>query len=200
MSISIHKGSILDSTADYIVNPANSFLRHGGGLAAVIDAAATRPFDVYPLEQYTTDPGGSPVALIKKAEEVHRAKVLRYAEDHMAAPLVATGNCHMTSAGALPYKGIIHAVGPIWNGGGYCEGLLLRKTYGSLFFARQHHSIAIPAISCGIFGLPIYIGAHTALEVAQMFDDEDGEIEFWVFSDEHYKAYKESAEDLEIDA
>lgn len=195
MTISIHKGSILDSTADYIVNPANSFLRHGGGLAAVIDAAATMRFDKRPLLANEASVGD-----IRQAMSEYQEKIFQYTLDHDVAPLIATGNCHVTSAGALPYKGIIHAVGPIWNGGGYCEGLLLRKTYGSLFFARQHHSIAIPAISCGIFGLPVYIGAHTALEVAQMFDDKDGEIEFWLFSDDHYKSYKEAAEDLGIDA
>lgn len=44
MSVSVAQGSIPDAKADALVNPANSFLRHSGGLAAIIDRAATQGF------------------------------------------------------------------------------------------------------------------------------------------------------------
>lgn len=168
MPITLHQGSILDSKADYIVNPANSFLRHGGGLAAIIEAAATH-----------FDPSKSmfwPLA------------IARWQDDHVQAPLIATGDAYMTSAGVLPYKGVIHAVGPIWKDGSLCESDLLLLAYESaLLLVPAGSRVALPAISAGIFGAPIEEVARCAIEAA-WFSSLD--IEFWLFSDEHMSAFQ----------
>ena len=169
MAVTLHQGSILDSTADYIVNPANSFLRHGGGLAAVIETAATR-FD--------------PAATMYRPLSIDR-----WWSDNHTAPLIATGDAYMTSAGVLPYQGVIHAVGPIWKDGSLCETELIEAAYdNALCLVPNGCRVALPAISAGIFGAPIDVVARVAVGVTNWFDELD--IEFWLFSDEHMAAFQ----------
>jgi O-acetyl-ADP-ribose deacetylase (regulator of RNase III) len=189
MGISIHQGSILDAKVDYIVNPANSFLNHAGGLARVIAEAATAPFSPYPCSRFTTGPDGSPVALMRAARDKHVHRVNQWIADHETAPLIPTGRCHLTSAGALPFKGVYHAVGPIWAGGGFYELDLLELAYESVYeVLPQGASVAFPAISAGIFGVPIEAVARVAMTVARWYED-DFETEFWLFTDEHRDAF-----------
>ncbi len=176
--ISIHQGSLLDSKADFIVNPANSFLRHDGGLAKVIAEAACGPKAVNPGMDEREWFGRERLTDVAAA----------WQQEQRDAPLIATGNAHMTSAGALPYRGIIHAVGPIWNGGDYMERDLLELAYESAFCAVPvGASIALPAVSAGVFGFPIHEVARIGLSVATWFPDYD--IEFWLFSDDHYASF-----------
>jgi O-acetyl-ADP-ribose deacetylase (regulator of RNase III) len=68
-----------------------------------------------------------------------------------------TGSAKITGAYALPAKHVIHAVGPVWRGGGHDEDAFLAACYrASLALAAQHalRSIAFPAISTGIYGFP----------------------------------------------
>lgn len=174
MSITIHQGSILDSKADYLVNPANSFLNHGGGLARVIANAAAPYASVYEamgdIEGWETSE--------------------RWMLQQEVCPLIATGNAAMTSAGALPYKGIIHAVGPIWNGGDFMEWDLLEMVHESVYRIAENagaRSIAFPAISSGIFGCPIGFVARIACEIATWYPKID--TEFWLFFDDHYRVF-----------
>ena len=76
-----------------------------------------------------------------------------------------TGNAVITDGFGMKAKYIIHAVGPVWNGGGNGEAEALYNCYkNSLELAREYdcHSIAFPVISSGIFGYP----KEEALEVA----------------------------------
>lgn len=192
MSITIYRGSILDSTADVIVNPANSFLRHGGGLARIIANAAMDYRSVIPAKQ----PHG-----LHTDEEYDEIRYLagewqREQDEH---PNIPTGGAGWTSAGAMNarYMGIIHAVGPIWGGGVYCEDTLLWLAHGSalnLAYKRGAKSIAFPAISCGIFGYPVEYAADTAADAVRSMAAID--VEFWLFEDAHVDAY-EKAFDIE---
>ena len=70
----------------------------------------------------------------------------------------ATGEAKITGGYHLPARHVIHTVGPVWQGGDHHEAELLGNCYrNSIALAEQHklHSIAFPAISCGIFGYPI---------------------------------------------
>ena len=68
-----------------------------------------------------------------------------------------TGQVAITEAGDLPCRFVIHAVGPVWRGGGEQEDELLRRAvWNSLMAAHglKIASLALPAISSGIFGFP----------------------------------------------
>jgi O-acetyl-ADP-ribose deacetylase (regulator of RNase III) len=68
-----------------------------------------------------------------------------------------TGSARITGGYALPAKHVIHAVGPVWRGGGNNEDALLAGCYrASLALAAEQslRSIAFPAISTGIYGFP----------------------------------------------
>ncbi len=68
-----------------------------------------------------------------------------------------TGSAKITGAGKLPCRHVIHAVGPVYNGGQYGERELLASCYRtSLMLALQAgcRSIAFPLISSGVYGYP----------------------------------------------
>lgn len=92
-------------------------------------------------------------------------------ESDKLAP-VATGNAAVTSAGDLPSRWVIHAVGPIW-GEGNEEASLRSAVRASLDRAAElgATSIALPAISTGIFGYPKHEGTTTIVEEARSWLD-----------------------------
>ena len=78
-----------------------------------------------------------------------------------------TGEAKMTAGYQLPARHVIHAVGPVWQGGTANEAELLANCYrNSILLAEQHglKSIAFPAISCGIYGYPVAQAAVIAIE------------------------------------
>ena len=69
----------------------------------------------------------------------------------------ATGAAKITRGHRLPAKHVIHAVGPVWNGGGEGEAELLASCYRAaldLAVAHRLASIAFPAISTGVYRFP----------------------------------------------
>src|SRR5580658_10535599 len=69
----------------------------------------------------------------------------------------ATGAAKITRGHRLPAKHVIHAVGPVWNGGGSNEDDLLASCYRTaldLAGAHELTSVAFPAISTGIYRFP----------------------------------------------
>ena len=181
-NIKIHEGSILDVEADCIVNPANSHLRHGGGLAAIIAKAAA------PLANYTCL---DHVHYFTNDDETLWEQDVAWAREQDAHPLIPTGGAGFTSAGRLPYKGIIHAVGPVWGDGTHYEALLLRRCYGAvldLAEGKGYKSIAVPAISCGIFGFPVEYAAPIAVNVLSMTNLD---VTIALFEQDHIDAYRE---------
>lgn len=125
--IQVRHGDLTQEETDAIVNAANTHLSHGGGVAGAIVSR-----------------GGYSI------QEESDAWVSRHG-------VVPTGQIAVTGAGKLPCKVIIHAVGPVWHGGNHNEEELLRMAvWNSLAKADELklRSIAIPAISSGIFGFP----------------------------------------------
>jgi O-acetyl-ADP-ribose deacetylase (regulator of RNase III) len=125
---------------DAIVNAANSELRPGSGVCGAIFKAA----GVQKLS-----------GLVNKLHP-HGCQ---------------TGSAVVTPAGDLPYKGIIHAVGPIYGlTPPEMAAQLLFHTHVAVFqrcYESKFHSVAIPAISTGVYGYPTeeaaYIAVHAAL-------------------------------------
>src|SRR5277367_3598312 len=81
-----------------------------------------------------------------------------------------TGDAKATTGGDLPARYVIHAVGPVWRGGGHGEPELLASAHRrSLEVARElgARTVAFPAISCGIYGYPVEEAAALAIGSAR---------------------------------
>jgi O-acetyl-ADP-ribose deacetylase (regulator of RNase III) len=119
------QGDITQENVDAIVNAANGFLSHGGGVALAIVKAGGR------IIQDESD------AIV------------------LARGPLKTGDAALTTGGKLKAKYVIHTVGPQW-GEGNEEEKLRKAIISVLGIAKEHDftSIAIPAVSCGIFGFP----------------------------------------------
>jgi O-acetyl-ADP-ribose deacetylase (regulator of RNase III) len=77
-----------------------------------------------------------------------------------------TGSAKITQGYNLPAKFVLHAVGPVWNGGSRGEDALLATCYETaLGLARERGlaTIAFPAISCGVYHFPIERAAKIAV-------------------------------------
>ena len=126
--IGIYIGDITDfEKAEVIVNAANCELKHIGGVAAAI---ATK---------------GGPQIQEESDSYVRRKGKL------------ATGDAWLTTkVGNLPYKALVHAVGPIWQSG-FNEEVLLEKacTEAMQITSHDYRSIVFPAISSGVYEFPI---------------------------------------------
>lgn len=80
-----------------------------------------------------------------------------------------TGQAVVTSGGNLPARFVIHAVGPIWQGGGRGEPELLRAAYANSLLRAEElglASIAFPSISTGVYGYPIELACPIAVGAA----------------------------------
>jgi O-acetyl-ADP-ribose deacetylase len=96
-----------------------------------------------------------------------------------------TGQAKLTQGYHLAARYVIHAVGPVWRGGGQGEPDLLASAYrSSLELAERHavRSIAFPAISCGIYGYPADEAAHVALGTVQRHLRQGSGLERVVFA------------------
>ena len=78
----------------------------------------------------------------------------------------ATGDAKITKGYRLPAKHVIHAVGPVWNGGQRGEDELLASCYRrSIELCRENNltSVAFPAISTGVYRFPADRAAQIAV-------------------------------------
>jgi len=91
-----------------------------------------------------------------------------------------TGQAKMTPAFSLPARWVIHAVGPIWQGGEAGESELLASCYRvSMQLAAEAgaKSVSFPAISCGAYGYPLDQAARIAISEIAAYLDSDESIE-----------------------
>ena len=112
-----------------------------------------------------------------------------------------TGKAVRTTAGDLPAKYVIHAVGPIWRGGGHGEPDLLASAYTASLEAAAAagaRTIAFPSISTGAYGYPKASAADIALATVAScapklnFD----EVRFVLFSDADLKVHQQALAQL----
>ncbi|TMK41861.1 MAG: hypothetical protein E6G56_03855 [Actinobacteria bacterium] len=79
---------------------------------------------------------------------------------------VPTGQAVATTAGRLPQRYVLHTPGPLWRGGGEGEPELLADCHRSVVALAAQlgaRSLALPAISTGIFGYPVGLAAEVAV-------------------------------------
>ncbi|XP_054685116.1 protein mono-ADP-ribosyltransferase PARP14-like isoform X2 [Grus americana] len=133
--IGVYKADLCTYPVDIVVNASNEDLKHIGGLAeALLKAAGPE------LQQECDE-------LVRK-------------NGHLQP-----GCAVITGAGKLPCKNVIHAVGPRWSKleAEKCVYLLRKTVKKSLQLAEtyNHRSIALPAISGGIFGFPLELCTYS---------------------------------------
>ncbi|ADQ41900.1 Appr-1-p processing domain protein [Caldicellulosiruptor acetigenus I77R1B] len=162
--IIIKKGDITKEQVDAIVNAANSHLKHGGGVALAIVKA-----------------GGQEIQ--KESDEIIKK-----------IGFLPTGNAVITNAYRLPCKFVIHTVGPIYGEGNEDEKLS-RAIYNSLYLAHLYNlkSIALPAVSSGIFGFPkdrcAKILIDTAVDFLSSINTSIEKVIFCLFDDETFNYF-----------
>jgi O-acetyl-ADP-ribose deacetylase (regulator of RNase III) len=135
-AIRVVQGDLTQEPVEAILNAANGWLAHGGGVAGAIVRA-----------------GG---------QEIQResdAWVARHGQ-------VPTGGAAITGAGRLACRYVIHAVGPVWRDRGDEDDLLASAVTNALELAGKHGvtSISLPGISTGIFGFPKARGARVIIQ------------------------------------
>ena len=171
-TVNIMQGDLTEFLADVIVNAANEQLNHVGGIAGII-----------------VRKGGS-IVQEESTKYVERAGQLSVGD---AVLLKAVGN--------LPCKAIVHAVGPRWSGGKtHEEAYLAKAVRNSLAEASKHNytSIAFPAISSGIFGVPVDICARAMMQGIKEFSalgkpPQLSSITIMLFQNEHISTFTQVA-------
>jgi putative ATPase len=123
-TLSAVEGDITRMSVDVVVNAANVDLRHGGGIALAISRAGGQTIDDESAD---------------------------WIESY--GPLVP-GVAALTSAGSMPSSYVVHVAGPIYGPDQDNEGLLTAAVLGALETANEieETSVAVPAISAGIYG------------------------------------------------
>lgn len=167
MAIQVIEADITTLKVDAIVNAASEALLGGGGVDGAIHRAA----------------GQKLLEACRQLPEVRPG---------VRCP---TGEARITPAFDLPSRFVIHTVGPVWRGGDQGEDVRLAKCYRACFvLARQYQlaSIALPAISCGIYGFPADAACAIAVEeslAALRTSRYAGEITLCAFNTDLRKTY-----------
>ncbi|HID76604.1 MAG TPA: O-acetyl-ADP-ribose deacetylase [Planctomycetaceae bacterium] len=113
-----------------------------------------------------------------------------------------TGSAVLSGAGDLDAKYVIHAVGPVWQGGSKGEAELLAGAYRkSLELAVQHgcQSVAFPALSTGAYRYPLDQAARVALSTVIQFLKREGKpalVRLVLFDAGTYGAFAAALEEL----
>jgi O-acetyl-ADP-ribose deacetylase (regulator of RNase III) len=166
MSIDLIQADITTLRVDAIVNAANESLLGGGGVDGAIHRAAGR-------------------------ELLMACRAIPEVRPRVRCP---TGEARITPGFRLPARWVIHTVGPVWDGGDAQEAELLAACYRNVFaLARQYRieSIALPAISCGVFRFPLLQACAIAVRETRLaLRQSPHRVSFCAFSNEVANAYR----------
>ncbi len=161
LKITLIQGDITEVSADAIVNAANPYLMHGGGVA---------------------------YAIVKKGGYEIQEESSRYVKEH--GP-VKVGDAAVTRAGKLRAKYVIHAISPRYGIGD--DDKLESAVRKSLEKADELKltSIALPAISTGIYGYPYHICAKIMANVLKHYKPKTlKSVTIVLFDAEAYSIFK----------
>ncbi|XP_040214277.1 protein mono-ADP-ribosyltransferase PARP9-like [Rana temporaria] len=142
--VSVWRGDLTRQDADVVVNAANEDLDHAGGLARALVEA------------------GGPI-------------IEKDSKDYIKANgRIKTGEYAVTRPGNLPCKCLLHVVGPVWfqEAAKRCDDELSESIKNVLRYVDQHKdikSVAIPAVSSGIFGFPVQRCADIIVNMIHSF-------------------------------
>jgi O-acetyl-ADP-ribose deacetylase len=168
-SITLLTGDLTGEHVDAIVNAANEHLAPGGGVCGAIHRR-----------------GGPEIWEECKTIIAQRG------------PL-PTGNAVATTAGKMKARYVIHAVGPVWQGGQGGEPEKLASCYRESIRVADElklKSIAFPSISTGIYGYPVELAAPVALQaVAETLPSSNHveDVRFVLFDQQTFDAYSRAA-------
>lgn len=124
---------------------------------------------------------------------IHRAAGPELLEACRALGGCETGDAKVTPGFRLPARWVIHTVGPIWQGGQAGEPGLLASCYRrSLELADQVEaaSVALPAISTGVYGYPVGAATDIAIATVRSTPTKVREVTFVCFNDDARQAYE----------
>lgn len=156
-SITLIHGDITTANVDAIVNAANTKMLGGGGVDGAIHRAA--------------------------GPELLRAC---FALPQSKGSRCPYGDARITIAGSLKARFVIHAVGPIYSKFSDPKAVLTSayKQALDLALANNCKTVALPAISCGVYGYPPQEAAEVALAVCQRDDYQALQMTFYLFTEE----------------
>ena len=126
-TVTVVQGDLTAACVDVVVNAANEYLRHGGGLAAALAAAGGKEFV---------------------------ADSDRWVSEHGPVP---TGEAAVTAGGRLHAAWVVHVVGPRYREGQDNPAKLRQAVRAALDASARVEAgtVAMPAISTGVFGYPL---------------------------------------------
>ncbi len=95
------------------------------------------------------------------------------------------GSAVITSAYSLPARFVVHAVGPVWQGGGHDERELLAAAYRhalELAHNNRCESVGLPTLGAGLGGFPLGEAAAIAVFVVREALEREGFLEEVIFA------------------
>lgn len=169
-NIILLNGDITKSSVDAIVNAANPKMLGGGGVDGAIHRAA-----------------GS--ALLQACFDIEEIDGKR----------CGFGDAKITCAGALDAKYVIHAVGPIFNKFSDPKAVLESAYRQALNLALDNNciNVALPAISCGVYGYPHRDAAQVALSICSDKKYKQLQLTFYLFGEEMLEIWQRELEKMD---
>jgi O-acetyl-ADP-ribose deacetylase (regulator of RNase III) len=161
VDIELVHGDIVVEEVDAIVNAANSGLMGGGG----VDGAILR--------------AGGPAQLAAR----------RALRDRIGS--LPTGQAAWSDAGNMAARWVIHVVGPVWDPHEDRSSLLASCYREALHVADElgARSVALPAVSAGVYGWPIASAADIAVATVRATATEVERVRFVLFNQPAYDEF-----------